>query len=169
MMMMMGALQRAYPGATWTHIHGTPPIERRQWQPCALPTPNMCDAIGTHSQAMGGWKWVPTHFIEATAKLLLCLGHQWITADKLACAHTPQVGSRAHHASTPYQRDIYWAWCTIKACKASCHQPCRSPKGSREPTQHSHHTIVRYAQQQAAAIKCKHGNCNTRVQASKHA
>jgi hypothetical protein len=93
----------------------------------------MCDAIGTHSQAMGGWKWVPTNFIEATAKLLLCLGHQWITAGKLASARTPQVGSRAHHASTPYQRDIYWVWCTIKACKASCHQPCRSPKAAESP------------------------------------
>ncbi len=63
-------LSRSHTALQWTHIHETPPIERRQWQPCAQPMPDMCVAKGTHSHAMGGVKWVPTDFTKATAKLL---------------------------------------------------------------------------------------------------
>jgi hypothetical protein len=58
----------------------------------------------------------------------------------------------SHHAGPHSPKATHWAWCTIKAHKASCHQPCKCP-GQWQPTQHSYRIVRALStQQQGTAV-----------------
>jgi hypothetical protein len=132
-----------------THIRGTHTVRPAGGSPAALPTPNMCVPTGTHSQAMGGGeRQYPQTSSKQPHRYLSVHGYcSASTADRLACARTPQAGRRAHHAGPPTALShplglVYDQNCT----SVSCHQPCESPKAAEAHTTHSPYQYVRNTQ-----------------------
>jgi hypothetical protein len=134
-----------------SHMHsGSDPCSRnphgatRRWQPAVQPTPNMWQRHRHYTAR----QWVglmaypqtsPEQLQTATTPLSGVIKRT--TADRLACAHTPQAGSHAHHANTLQPRTTHWAWRTIKAEKRRATSHASAPRLQR-PTQHSHHTCT---------------------------
>jgi hypothetical protein len=80
-----------------------------------------------------------------------------------AYTHPPSAGSYAHHAGPHSPKAAHWAWCTIKAHKASCHQTMQAPGTvAARRTQLPHRTCKKYtAAGHIRCSSCAHAGCPT--------
>jgi hypothetical protein len=138
MMMMMGGLQCADSGATRTAcdpIHETHTVRPGGGSPGSSPRPT-CGSATSTTQPGNGWDQMaypqtsPEQLQTATTPLSGVIKRT--TADMLACAHTPQAGSHAHHAQAPHSPEPPTGpGVRSKLFIASCHQPCGGPRATK--------------------------------------